>query len=781
MGNPQSVQKAFDPSKANENLLIRNVFLSKSISDLDPAYFFEGCAFPENIKSINITINSAKVNWSLVGTAENYLVRYRKIGEPSWQAVSSSSNEVSLSGLNASANYEVQVASRCDGKIGEFSNSEKFRTLDTVCEAPGNIRMSEVGSNYAHINWNALPGRNGYSVSYKQINQLDSEWKEIKIWYGGLGSTLGQLSDLKSNTEYVIKVASICDYHKGEFSNSINFKTQPAPACETVKGIGTSNITMDAARVNWTSVGTVGSYALRYRKVGASNWQPQYAYTNSRNLYGLSANTDYEVQIASICSGSIGEYSASINFKTQSTPACEAATGISTSNITMDAARVNWTSVGTVGSYALRYRKVGASNWQPQYAYTNSRNLYGLSANTDYEVQIASICSGNIGEYSASVNFKTQAAGVCEAPTELNIVNITTNAVRLTFSSISTVQYVAVGYRKVGTSNWQEETSYSTTGKYLSNLTPNIDYEVQVASVCNGIRGAFSASVNFKTNSPAAACAVPSRLRVNTVAMNTALIAWDNVNGVTSYTVRYRTVVAGFISNWSSVTAYTNTANLSGLSADKNYEVQVSTICGSSFTDYSASVSFKTLQGGGTGACDAPNGIQASNITTNTAGISWAAVSAATGGYVIFYKPTTQSTWKEILSSTNSVALPILASGINYQVKVASVCNSLGKFSEPITFKTFKTLDNSVTSNVQNAVASSTEAIKLYPNPVVDVLNVSNISGNATYKIYNASGTLLSSGNINDKKINVSQLAQGNYIIMIEQGKDIFRSQFIKR
>lgn len=780
MGNSLPAESSSGMLKGQEHLLNGNSFLAKSIPNSilnsDTSVFFEGCAAPTGINATGITMSSAKIVWSSVGTAESYLIRYRKVGDQSWQGAASDSNEVSLSGLNASADYEVQIASRCAGNLGEFSTSINFRTLAATCEAPSAISLFGAGSNYANISWEALPGRNGYAVSYKKVSDID--WKQELVWYDSLGNVLAYLGDLEANTDYVAKVASFCDYRLGEFSSPISFKTAVAATCEAPSGINTTGITTNAARVNWSTVGTAESYVVRYRKVGESAWQQGGAYINGVNLFGLNANTDYEVQVASRCSGNTGAFSASVNFKTEAAATCEAPTGINATGITMNAARVNYASAVNAQYYVIRYRKVGTSNWQQRESYSsNGVNLFDLNVGTDYEVQLASVCNGNMGAFSASVNFKTQAAAACEAPTGLNIIGITMDAARINWSSTATSQYVVARYRKVGTSAWQEKTSYSN-GVNVFDLITDTDYEVQVASVCNGIRGAFSASVNFKTNSPAAACAVPSRLRVNTVAMNTALIAWDNVNGATRYTVRYRTVVAGFISNWSSVTAYTNTANLSGLSADKNYEVQVSTICGSSFTDYSASVSFKTLQGGGTGACDAPNGIQASNITTNTASISWAAVSAATGGYVIFYKPTTQSTWKEILSSTNSVALPILASGINYQVKVASVCNSLGKFSEPITFKT---LDNSVTSNVQNAVASSTEAIKLYPNPVVDVLNVSNISGNATYKIYNASGTLLSSGNVNDKKINVSQLAQGNYIIMIEQGKDIFRSQFIKR
>ncbi|MCA6069360.1 T9SS type A sorting domain-containing protein [Chryseobacterium sp. RG1] len=72
--------------------------------------------------------------------------------------------------------------------------------------------------------------------------------------------------------------------------------------------------------------------------------------------------------------------------------------------------------------------------------------------------------------------------------------------------------------------------------------------------------------------------------------------------------------------------------------------------------------------------------------------------------------------------------------------------------------------------------------IQIYPNPAIDFLNVTKVSDKATYKIYNAAGQLVSNGNINGGRINVSALVKGVYVIAIEdKGDDLFKSKFIKK
>ncbi len=74
-----------------------------------------------------------------------------------------------------------------------------------------------------------------------------------------------------------------------------------------------------------------------------------------------------------------------------------------------------------------------------------------------------------------------------------------------------------------------------------------------------------------------------------------------------------------------------------------------------------------------------------------------------------------------------------------------------------------------------DANSSSTE-IKMYPNPVKDILTLTNTS-NEEYKIYDMSGRLVSAGNLESGTVNVNKLTNGIYVIQVGG----FAKQFIKK
>lgn len=63
--------------------------------------------------------------------------------------------------------------------------------------------------------------------------------------------------------------------------------------------------------------------------------------------------------------------------------------------------------------------------------------------------------------------------------------------------------------------------------------------------------------------------------------------------------------------------------------------------------------------------------------------------------------------------------------------------------------------------------------IKLYPNPVKDVLTLSNTRSEG-YKIYDMSGKLVIEGTLQNGTVHVSQLQQGNYVIQVGTFSKIF-------
>ncbi len=77
--------------------------------------------------------------------------------------------------------------------------------------------------------------------------------------------------------------------------------------------------------------------------------------------------------------------------------------------------------------------------------------------------------------------------------------------------------------------------------------------------------------------------------------------------------------------------------------------------------------------GGGGTTCAIPSGLNASNITTSSATLTWGAVSGATS-YNIQIRPIGNGSWSNYTSNTTSYSASSLSSGTAYEFQVQTVC-----------------------------------------------------------------------------------------------------------
>ncbi|HAR72054.1 MAG TPA: hypothetical protein DCR77_01405, partial [Flavobacteriaceae bacterium] len=72
---------------------------------------------------------------------------------------------------------------------------------------------------------------------------------------------------------------------------------------------------------------------------------------------------------------------------------------------------------------------------------------------------------------------------------------------------------------------------------------------------------------------------------------------------------------------------------------------------------------------------------------------------------------------------------------------------------------------------------------KIYPNPVVDVLNIETDTNRNSIKIIDLTGKIIDSYSINEKKISlqVNLYPKGIYIVEVENEKGKTISKFIKK
>ena len=73
------------------------------------------------------------------------------------------------------------------------------------------------------------------------------------------------------------------------------------------------------------------------------------------------------------------------------------------------------------------------------------------------------------------------------------------------------------------------------------------------------------------------------------------------------------------------------------------------------------------------------------------------------------------------------------------------------------------------------------KSVQVYPNPVKDVLNVSNVSSTSSYEIFNAAGQVVSRGTLATGKVLVNQLTKGVYFINIDDNGTVVKTKFVKQ
>jgi hypothetical protein len=71
-------------------------------------------------------------------------------------------------------------------------------------------------------------------------------------------------------------------------------------------------------------------------------------------------------------------------------------------------------------------------------------------------------------------------------------------------------------------------------------------------------------------------------------------------------------------------------------------------------------------------------------------------------------------------------------------------------------------------------------SIQIFPNPVKEVLNVSNVSPNSNYEIFSAAGQLVSKGNLGTGKVAVNKLARGVYFLNVDDRGTVVKTKFVK-
>ena len=208
---------------------------------------------------------------------------------------------------------------------------------------------------------------------------------------------------------------------------SLGCQPPSVATCGLATTLAATSITSSGATLGWTAVSGAASYNVQYRVVGAATWTSTTSTTNSKAITGLTASSNYEFQVQTVCTGSTSAFSASATFTTLPATGCSdtyeanntsATAKTITSNTSISAlinstTDVDWYSFTTTAPNTNI--KVALSALPADYdvsLYNSALTLLGSSQNTGTTAEQIISNTATAGTYYIKVNgFNSAAMG----------------------------------------------------------------------------------------------------------------------------------------------------------------------------------------------------------------------------------------------------------------------------------------------------------------------------------------------------------------------------------
>ena len=405
---------------------------------------------------------------------------------------------------------------------------------------------------------------------------------------------------------------------------------------------------------------------------------------------------------------------------------------------------LTWDVVGTnaapfnAANVKIDYTLDNGANWIVLAASTlndGSENFSfaSLATNTALKIRISAI--GNVFYTIAPVTVSAIVPCDGTAPAGLAVTATTTSTANVTWDAVGGASYI-VRYKKASDATWIE-VPIAANSLLITGLDEGTAYNVQVAAVCSGTTGAYSATVNFSTLM-LAYCTLSSTNSNDEYISNVKITA-EGADGVNST---------------SGASNYTN------YSGDPARLVKLAK--GTNNNTISVTKAWPTTQ-------------------WNDAVTVW----------IDFDRSGTYEAGEMIMATSPDKVTPVTevfsvpanayTGGQTVGMRVALRFNAT-QMTPCGTYTYGEVEDYAVSISPTLGVgAVNIQSAQVYPNPAIDLLNITKVSDKATYTIVNMAGQVVAKGKIVDNKVQVSQLVKGVYIIAVDNSGEVSQVKFIKK
>ena len=500
---------------------------------------------------------------------------------------------------NTTAGTKALYISNSNGTTNAYSiTSTSYvyaaRTLDF--DAPGVYEIEFDWRTYGYLNYDImrvflvpttvnLEAGNAFNMT-ASTNTVPSGWIDIS----------GVLCQ-KSTWQHVYKEVTMATSRIYNFvvfwKNSSSSGSQPPGAIDNISiklqtcpppyALTATDVTGTDATIEWSEIGTATNWEIEYGLSGfvlGTGTTNSVSGTPSHFIIGLASNTLYDVYVRSVCgTGDISAWSTKMAFRTPCVSGIDHLpyfesfdmydNGVAIPNSKRDVIPPCWLSRRTGTADANPY----IANWGSGYKHSEPYALDFGYTPTGFSIAIMPEIDASISMTDLQLTFWGRAG---------NGGNGTFSVVTLEDPNDDATTTVIASYVSPATSYQLRTVSfedYTGTGRYIA-----FKWE-------NGNNNSFSLDDVEITSTATESCNPPTFLVVSSIESTSATATWSAGGSETSWSVEYKK--ASEISYSTPITVTTATYNLTGLTANTDYDVRIRSICGDK---YSAGVTtnFKT-------------------------------------------------------------------------------------------------------------------------------------------------------------------------------------------
>ncbi|XP_074779786.1 tenascin isoform X2 [Athene noctua] len=613
---------------------------------------------PSQIEAKDVTDTTALITWSKpLAEIEGIELTYGPKDVPGDRTtidLSEDENQYSIGNLRPHTEYEVMLISR----RGDMESDPMKEVFVTDLDAPRNLKRVSQTDNSITLEWkNSHANIDNYRIKFAPISGGDHA--EITVPKGNQATTRATLTGLRPGTEYGIGVTAVRQDRESAPA-TINAGTD----LDNPKDLEVSDPTETTLSLRWRRpVAKFDHYRLIYvSPSGRKNEMEIPVDSTSFILRGLDAGTQYTISLVAE-KGRHKSKPTTVKGSTEEEPELGK---LSVSETGWDGFQLTWTAAdGAYENFIIQVQESDNPDETRNITVPGGlrfMNVTGLKAHTPYIITLRGVIQGY---RTKPLSVETMTGALPEVG-ELTVSDITPESFNLSWTTTNG-DFDVFTIEIIDSNRFLEPMEFNISGNsrtaHISGLSPSTDFIVYLYGISRG----------FRTQAISAAATTEAEPEVDNLLVSDATpdgfrLSWTADDGVfDSFVLKIRDTKRKSDPLELIVPGHERTQDITGLKEGTEYEIELYGV--------SSGRRSQPINAVATTAVGSPKGITFSDITENSATVSWTPPRSRVESYRISYAPITGGTPNVVTvdGSKTRTKLVKLIPGVDYNVSIISV------------------------------------------------------------------------------------------------------------